>query len=163
MSADGSSAKRSLNRLLQVCMPWEACWQGVSRAGQAAHAGHHAASGRFPEQPRVLIQGPWSALRQHAVAQQAPAPLPGFTVERPNLRRCCQAANVHAVLEGGPMVAAVLQRAGEAAHAVDDLAESLAIFDLKLRHMRAVRAQHLSRPTRGHLHGSRVCFGFFWV
>ena len=39
------------------------------------------------------------------------------------------------------MVASVLQRAGEAAHAVDDLAESLAIFDLKLRHMREVRAR----------------------
>lgn len=36
------------------------------------------------------------------------------------------------------MVASVLQRAGEAAHSVDDLAESLAIFDLKLRHMREV-------------------------
>lgn len=49
-----------------------------------------------------------------------------------------QAANVHAVLEGGPMVASVLQRAGEAVNSVDDLAESLAIFDLKLRHMREV-------------------------
>lgn len=36
------------------------------------------------------------------------------------------------------MVETVLQRAGEAAHTVDDLAESLAIFDLKLRHMREV-------------------------
>lgn len=54
-----------------------------------------------------------------------------------------QAANVHAVLEGGPMVASTVQRAGEAARAVDDLAETLAIFDLKLRHMRAVSASHL--------------------
>jgi hypothetical protein len=55
-----------------------------------------------------------------------------------------QAANVHAVLEGGPMVDDVLGRAEEAAHAVDDLAESLAIFDLKLRHMREVHC-HLLR------------------
>ena len=47
-----------------------------------------------------------------------------------------QAANVHAILEGGPMVASTVQRTGEAARAVDDLAETLAIFDLKLRHMR---------------------------
>ena len=50
-----------------------------------------------------------------------------------------QAANVHAILEGGPMVASTVQRAGEAARAVDDLAETLAIFDLKLRHMREAR------------------------
>ncbi len=54
-----------------------------------------------------------------------------------------QAANVHAVLEGGPMVASTVQHAGEAVRAVDDLAETLAIFDLKLRHMRAVRPSHL--------------------
>jgi len=47
-----------------------------------------------------------------------------------------QAANVHAILEGGPMVASTVQRTGEAARAVDDLEETLAIFDLKLRHMR---------------------------
>lgn len=58
-----------------------------------------------------------------------------------------QAANVHAVLEGGPMVASVLQRAGEAAHSVDDLAESLAIFDLKLRHMREVRPSQTALPS----------------
>ena len=34
------------------------------------------------------------------------------------------------------MVASTVQRTGEAARAVDDLAETLAIFDLKLRHMR---------------------------
>ena len=43
---------------------------------------------------------------------------------------------MHAILEGGPMVASTVQRTGEAARAVDDLAETLAIFDLKLRHMR---------------------------
>lgn len=57
-----------------------------------------------------------------------------------------QAANVHAVLEGGPLVASTVQRAGEAARAVDDLAETLAIFDLKLRHMRAVSPSHLQSP-----------------
>lgn len=46
---------------------------------------------------------------------------------------------MHAILEGGPMVASTVQRAGEAARAVDDLAETLAIFDLKLRHMREAR------------------------
>ena len=51
-----------------------------------------------------------------------------------------QAANVHAILEGGPMVASTVQRAGEAARAVEDLEETLAIFDLKLRHMREVGA-----------------------
>jgi len=34
------------------------------------------------------------------------------------------------------MVASTVQRTGEAARAVDDLEETLAIFDLKLRHMR---------------------------
>ncbi|EIE25400.1 hypothetical protein COCSUDRAFT_46702 [Coccomyxa subellipsoidea C-169] len=57
-----------------------------------------------------------------------------------------EAANVHAVLEGGPMVASVLQRAGEAASSVDDLAESLAIFDLKLRHMREVTQCNVTLP-----------------
>lgn len=51
-----------------------------------------------------------------------------------------QAANVHAVLEGGGVVAGVLQRAADAGRAVEDLAESLTIFDLKLRHMREARA-----------------------
>ncbi|CAL8460642.1 g172 [Coccomyxa elongata] len=59
-----------------------------------------------------------------------------------------EAANVHAVLEGGPMVASVLQRAGEAANSVDDLAESLAIFDLKLRHMREDIAAIEARNNR---------------
>lgn len=53
---------------------------------------------------------------------------------------------MHAVLEGGPMVASVLQRAGEAASSVDDLAESLAIFDLKLRHMREVIQCNVTLP-----------------
>ena len=44
------------------------------------------------------------------------------------------------------MVASTVQRAGEAARAVDDLAETLAIFDLKLRHMRAVSPSHLQSP-----------------
>ena len=58
-----------------------------------------------------------------------------------------QAANVHAILEGGPMVASTVQRAGEAARAVEDLEETLAIFDLKLRHMREVRAALLLHQT----------------
>lgn len=51
---------------------------------------------------------------------------------------------MHAVLEGGGVVAGVLQRAADAGRAVEDLAESLTIFDLKLRHMRE------ARPRRAH-------------
>lgn len=49
------------------------------------------------------------------------------------------------------MVASTVQRTGEAARAVDDLEETLAIFDLKLRHMREawpclpLAIAHLSR------------------
>lgn len=46
---------------------------------------------------------------------------------------------MHAVLEGGGVVAGVLGRAADAGRAVEDLAESLTIFDLKLRHMREAR------------------------
>ncbi|CAL5219240.1 g1034 [Coccomyxa viridis] len=59
-----------------------------------------------------------------------------------------EAANVHAILEGGPMVASTVQRTGEAARAVDDLAETLAIFDLKLRHMREDIAAIEARNNR---------------
>ncbi len=45
------------------------------------------------------------------------------------------------------MVASTVQRAGEAARAVEDLEETLAIFDLKLRHMREVRAAPLLHQT----------------
>ena len=45
------------------------------------------------------------------------------------------------------MVASTVQRAGEAARAVEDLEETLAIFDLKLRHMREVRAALLLHQT----------------
>ena len=38
------------------------------------------------------------------------------------------------------MVASTVQRTGEAARAVEDLEETLAIFDLKLRHMREVQS-----------------------
>ena len=71
-----------------------------------------------------------------------------------------QAANVHAILEGGPMVASTVQRTGEAARAVDDLAETLAIFDLKLRHMREAGSTscplpEACNPTVSHEHTPR--------
>ena len=47
-----------------------------------------------------------------------------------------QAANVHAILESGPLVQKVQVRLDDSISLIDDLDETLAIFDLKLRHMR---------------------------
>jgi len=68
--------------------------------------------------------------------------------------RRAQAANVHAVLEGGGVVAGVLGRAADAGRAVEDLAESLTIFDLKLRHMREARRRLQSVPHSARRRGA---------
>ncbi|KAK9820749.1 hypothetical protein WJX74_010160 [Apatococcus lobatus] len=47
-----------------------------------------------------------------------------------------EAANVHAILESGPVVAGVVDRLDGAISLIDDLDENLNIFDVKLRHMR---------------------------
>ena len=52
------------------------------------------------------------------------------------LHLCLQAANVHAILESGPLVQKVQVRLNDSIGLIDDLDETLAIFDLKLRHMR---------------------------
>lgn len=65
-----------------------------------------------------------------------------------------QAANVHAVLEGSGVVAGVLGRAADAGRAVEDLAESLTIFDLKLRHMREARRRLQSVPHSARRRGA---------
>ena len=52
------------------------------------------------------------------------------------LHLCLQAANVHAILESGPLVQKVQVRLNDSIGLIDDLDENLAIFDLKLRHMR---------------------------
>lgn len=49
-----------------------------------------------------------------------------------------QAANVHAILESGPVVEGVVDRLDGAISLIDDLDENLNIFDVKLRHMREV-------------------------
>ncbi len=54
------------------------------------------------------------------------------------------------------MVASTVQRTGEAARAVDDLAETLAIFDLKLRHMREAGLRVLSLLPWKRCSSSRV-------
>lgn len=47
-----------------------------------------------------------------------------------------EAANVHAILESEPLVDAVLAALDEAAGRADDMDETLAVFNAKLRHMR---------------------------
>ncbi|GAQ91420.1 Exocyst protein Sec3 [Klebsormidium nitens] len=47
-----------------------------------------------------------------------------------------EAANVHAILESEPLVDAVLAALDEAAGRADDMDETLAVFNTKLRHMR---------------------------
>lgn len=59
-----------------------------------------------------------------------------------------QAANVHAVLESGPFVQRVQMRLNDSISLIDDLDETLAIFDLKLRHMREDIAAIESRNNR---------------
>ena len=59
-----------------------------------------------------------------------------------------QAANVHAILESGPFVQKVQARLNDSIALIDDLDETLAIFDLKLRHMREDIAAIESRNNR---------------
>lgn len=59
-----------------------------------------------------------------------------------------QAANVHAILESGPFVHRVQARLNDSITLIDDLDETLAIFDLKLRHMREDIAAIESRNNR---------------
>ena len=59
-----------------------------------------------------------------------------------------QAANVHAILESGPFVQKVQARLNDSNALIDDLDETLAIFDLKLRHMREDIAAIESRNNR---------------
>lgn len=59
-----------------------------------------------------------------------------------------QAANVHAILESGPFVHKVQARLNDSIALIDDLDETLAIFDLKLRHMREDIAAIESRNNR---------------
>ena len=57
-----------------------------------------------------------------------------------------QAANVHAILESGPVVAGVVDRLDGAISLIDDLDENLNIFDVKLRHMREVSCHSICKP-----------------
>ncbi len=59
-----------------------------------------------------------------------------------------QAANVHAILESGPLVQKVQVRLNDSIGLIDDLDETLAIFDLKLRHMREDIAAIEARNNR---------------
>ena len=59
-----------------------------------------------------------------------------------------QAANVHAILESGPLVERVLTRLQDAISLIDDLDENLHIFDVKLRHMREDIAAIEARNNR---------------
>lgn len=59
-----------------------------------------------------------------------------------------QAANVHAILESGPFVHRVQARLNDSIALIDDLDETLAIFDLKLRHMREDIAAIETRNNR---------------
>lgn len=59
-----------------------------------------------------------------------------------------QAANVHAILESGPLVHKVQVRLNDSIGLIDDLDETLAIFDLKLRHMREDIAAIEARNNR---------------
>ncbi len=61
---------------------------------------------------------------------------------------CTQAANVHAILESGPLVHKVQVRLNDSIGLIDDLDETLAIFDLKLRHMREDIAAIEARNNR---------------
>lgn len=64
-----------------------------------------------------------------------------------------EAANVHAILESEPLVDAVLAALDEAAGRADDMDETLAVFNAKLRHMRedieAVSADAAGRRQGG--------------
>ncbi|DBA75637.1 TPA: hypothetical protein ACH3X2_009071 [Trebouxia sp. C0005] len=59
-----------------------------------------------------------------------------------------EAANVHAILESGPLVHKVQVRLNDSIGLIDDLDETLAIFDLKLRHMREDIAAIEARNNR---------------
>ncbi|KAK9813236.1 hypothetical protein WJX72_011232 [[Myrmecia] bisecta] len=59
-----------------------------------------------------------------------------------------EAANVHAILESGPMVERVMKRMDDAISLIDDLNENLHIFDIKLRHMREDIAAIEARNNR---------------
>lgn len=61
---------------------------------------------------------------------------------------CLQAANVHAILESSPLVQKVQVRLNDSIGLIDDLDETLAIFDLKLRHMREDIAAIEARNNR---------------
>jgi len=55
---------------------------------------------------------------------------------------------VHAILESGPLVHKVQVRLNDSIGLIDDLDETLAIFDLKLRHMREDIAAIEARNNR---------------
>eukprot|EP00891_Asterochloris_glomerata_P003138 jgi/Astpho2/3138/Aster-03421 len=59
-----------------------------------------------------------------------------------------EAANVHAILESGPLVATVMLRLQDAISLINDLDENLHIFDIKLRHMREDIAAIEARNNR---------------
>ncbi len=66
----------------------------------------------------------------------------------PTLSLLLQAANVHAILESGPLVATVMLRLQDAISLINDLDENLHIFDIKLRHMREDIAAIEARNNR---------------
>ena len=55
---------------------------------------------------------------------------------------------MHAILESGPLVHKVQVRLNDSIGLIDDLDETLAIFDLKLRHMREDIAAIEARNNR---------------
>ena len=70
------------------------------------------------------------------------------TLAAPTLSPPLQAANVHAILESGPLVATVMLRLQDAISLINDLDENLHIFDIKLRHMREDIAAIEARNNR---------------
>ena len=75
-------------------------------------------------------------------------PAKSITGPLQNKAASMQAANVHAILESGPFVQRVQVRLNDSIALIDDLDETLAIFDLKLRHMREDIAAIESRNNR---------------
>ncbi|DBB03251.1 TPA: hypothetical protein ACH3X3_010647 [Trebouxia sp. C0006] len=124
--------------------------EGIGAFGAALLGGQDSLDGPDRESPASLVSAKEERDLQTLLEMFAMGvgDVEQFQLRLQDELAALEAANVHAILESGPLVHKVQVRLNDSIGLIDDLDETLAIFDLKLRHMREDIAAIEARNNR---------------
>ncbi|KAL0020987.1 hypothetical protein WJX77_003610 [Trebouxia sp. C0004] len=124
--------------------------EGIGAFGAALLGGQDSLDGPDRESPASLVSAKEERDLQTLLEMFAMGvgDVEQFQMRLQDELAALEAANVHAILESGPLVHKVQVRLNDSIGLIDDLDETLAIFDLKLRHMREDIAAIEARNNR---------------